>query len=165
MWPIPCPPTPPPPGCTEAGALCYGNRRETTYTFSKVPPPSLWVYRFDAKGVWTAAESNTVGTLLRQLRWWDMRVCTDEVVRSAVGLEHVRNYCAADRLFVYLRNARPGAAIRLRLPVRMSGAFIDATTGQNVEAAAYGGEPGEPWDLAVPGAHPSLALILTRTPQ
>lgn len=162
-WPIPCPPTPLPLDCREAGALCYANRRGTTYSFSKVPAPSSWSYRFDQDAVWTAAESNTVGALLRQLRWWEMRVCTDEVVRGAVGMQHQRNYCASDRLFVYLKNARPGATLRIRPPVRMSGAFIDATSSQEVETVAYGGDPGELWDLEVPAQHPSLVLMLAQS--
>ena len=163
VWPIPCFPTPLPATCMEAGVLCYANRHGTTYSFSKVPPPSYWDYRFDEDGVWTAAESHTVGTLLRQLRWWEMRVCIDEVVRGAVGVTHQRNYCANDRLFVYLKNTRPGATLRVRLPVRMSGAFIDAATGQEVERVTDSGEPGQLWDLPVPAPHPSLVLVLTQT--
>ena len=140
--------------------MCYANRRGATYVFSDVPAPSTWNYRFDPGLVWTAAESGTVKTLLDQLPWWDTRLCTDEVLREAIGVELARNYCASDRLFVYVRNPRPGAMLRIRLPVRMSGAFIDASTGQEVERVSYGGNPGEMWELAVPGPRSSLVLML-----
>lgn len=162
IWPIPCPPTPIPPHCTEPRALCYANRRGARYAFSNVPAPSYWGYKFDTDAVWTASEAETVGVLLQQLEWWNMRVCAGEVVRAGIGVELTRNYCSSDRLLIYIRNARPGATLRLRLPNQMSGAFIDATTGQDMEPVAYVGKPGEAWDLAIPAPHPSLVLKLTQ---
>ncbi len=162
IWPIPCVPTFVPARCRQLLVMCYANRHGTTYTFAQVPAPSFRRYLFNRDGVWTEAESQTVGVLLQRLRWWDMRVCGNEVVRGSFGVNQQHNYCANDRLFVYLKNVQPGATINLRLPARMSGSFRDAATGEEVEPVAYDGEPGALWTLAVPVRHASLALVITR---
>jgi len=163
MWPIPCFPEPVPDECREGRTLCYANRRGATYEFERVPRPSYWNYRFDRPAVWTSEEVRTVRTLLLRLRWWELPLCNisdNRITLGAYGVGGAHSYCGSDRLLAYFRN-RDGARIRMRLRTRMSGALIDASTGQTMSLVEFTGKPGEVWDLPIPPGPASVVLVLT----
>jgi hypothetical protein len=43
----------------------------------------------------------------------------------------------------------------------MSGALIDASTGQTMSLVEFTGKPGEVWDLPIPPGPASVVLVLT----
>jgi hypothetical protein len=51
--------------------------------------------------------------------------------------------------------------IPVRLRTRMSGAFIDGSTGQVVTFVTCDGEPGELFNLTIPVGPQSVFLVLT----
>jgi hypothetical protein len=163
IWPVPCVPFPVPDDCEARGAFCYADRRDDGYAFSRVPTPSRPTFSFDHGAVWTADEARVVRELLERLRWRDLAVCdvsVSRIERGQFGLGGPRHYCGGDRLLAYFRNAE-GARVRLRPRTRMSGAFIDASTGAVVQPV--GGDslvPGELGELPIPSGASSVVLVL-----
>jgi len=165
IWPVPCVPVPVPAECQARGAFCYADRRGQRYTFSVVPTPSRANYRFDDGAVWTREEAGPAGDLLERLRWWEMSICdvsVSRVERGQFGLGGPRHYCGDDRLVAYFRNAG-GASVRVRLRTRMSGAFIDASTGDLVQRVEDDPAPGDVRNLPVPSGPSSVLLVLTKS--
>jgi hypothetical protein len=163
VWPIPCFPTAVPPECRGGRTLCYANRRGTDYEFEVVPRPTIWNFRYEPLFAWTIEESRTARSLLTRLRWWELPLCNISVNRVTLGAYGVGGsnyYCGRDRLFAYFKN-REGARIRMRLRMAMSGALIDATTGQTLSLVTYGVRPGEIWDLPIPPGPASVILVMT----
>jgi hypothetical protein len=165
IWPVPCVPVPVPAACQTRGTFCYADRRGDSYTFSVVPTPSRANYRFDDDAVWTREESGTMQALLERLRWRELAICdvsVSRIERGEFGLGGPRHYCGADRLLAYFRNAE-GASVRVRLRTRMSGAFIDASTGVVVQRVGADLVPGAVRDVPIPAGPASVALVLTET--
>ncbi len=165
MWPLPCFPEMVPPECLERNAFCYANRRGSTYEFARVPRPSYSNYGFEPQAVWTHEQSKTARELLTKLRWWEMSMCaisSRRLERGEFGVAGPSYYCGPDRLLAFFGDSG-GVEIPLRLRMRMSGAFIDGSTGQVVNFVTCDDEPGELFNLTIPAGPQSVFLVLTET--
>jgi hypothetical protein len=165
IWPVPCVPVPVDAECEVDGVLCYADRRGDGYAFSVVPQPSLETYRFDRSSVWTREEAAALRPVFDKLRWRELSVCdtsVSRIERGAFGVGGPRHYCGPDRLLAYFRNG-DGAYVRLRLRARMTGALLDASTGQVIQPVGEDLRVGEMHDIAIPSGPESVVLILAES--
>ena len=87
MWPVPCPPVPPPPACLEAGRLCYANRTATGYNFVILPERGDR-FRFRGEDTWSVAAERVARGLYARLRLRDLRGPAT-VIEATRGIERV----------------------------------------------------------------------------
>ena len=112
------------------------------------------------------APSTRVGALLLTLPWPDL-VFVDgpregSVLRAWSGLEVVHGLQGPDQFLAYVEDTTLDSRLMLRLPVRMTGQFLDAATGEILgEVAVEAPLAAErPTSVVVPAGHQSVILHL-----
>jgi hypothetical protein len=162
VWPMPCAPVPLPAWCQAAGALCYANRTGTGYSFVSARVSTRQAFRFDRSAAWPASAEPVVADVLASLAWWNMSVrqvgSSDAIIRSWRHVTKVYEWQAANRLFVFAVNVRPGAQLTAQVTQEMSVALtiesgpIDGTRVRlrpGLGRQAIGLPSPQPWVLLV----------------
>jgi len=144
VWPMPCAPATPPARCQAAGALCYANRTGTGYSFVSARVSGPQAFRLDRSATWPASAEPVVADLLASLAWWNMRIrevgSPDAIIRSSRHVTQVYEWQAANRLFVFAVNVRPGAQLTAQVTQDMTGTFT--LEGGPVEGLPVRLQPG-----------------------
>ena len=113
-----------------------------------------------------AIEALTPAPVLSQLRFV-YGPADGSMLRSSGGLRQAFGFQSPDRFIGYLEPTEPTAHARLRLPVRMSGRFLDAPTGAVLQEvtvqASTGTDP--PVRVPVPAGHAGVLLDLSARPE
>jgi hypothetical protein len=159
-WPIPCFPAQLPYWCSRLGALCYANRDSDRYDFARPagPPIQHAGFEFQHDWAWPGGAEIELRRLLTEWDWWHLKPPDDggAVLRYRNDVR-VWELDGPGRFVFVLRRVRDNPAITLRLPARMNGVVVDATTGRTIENVHFDGPAFERWDLKMA---PGLDLVI-----
>jgi len=162
VWPMPCAPVPPPARCQVAGALCYANRTGTGYSFVSARVSSPQAFRLDRSATWPASAELVVADLLASLAWWNMSVrqvgSSDAIIRSWRHVTEVYEWQAANRLFVFAVNVRPGAQLTAQVIQDMTGTFtLEGGPADGLPVRLQPGRGGQ--TIRLPSPQPWVILV------
>jgi hypothetical protein len=162
VWPMPCAPARLPDWCQAAGALCYANRTRTGYSFVSARVSTPQAFRLDRSATWPASAEPVVADLLASLAWWNMSVrqvgSSDAIIRSWRHVTKVYEWQAANRLFVFAVNVRPGAQLTAQATQDMTGTFT--LEGGPVEGLPVRLQPGRgEQTIRLPSPQPWVILV------
>jgi hypothetical protein len=163
VWPMPCAPATPPARCQAAGAVCYANRAGTGYAFVSADVSTPQAFRLDRSATWPASAETVAADLLNSLAWWNMTVRqvgdTDAIIRSSRHVSQVYGWQAANRLFVFAVNVRPGAQLTAQVSQEMTGAFtVEGGAVVSVPVRLRPGLGGQA--ITLPSPQPWVILVL-----
>lgn len=162
MWPVPCYPAEVTPECREPGVLCYANLDGAAYTFQPTQDVQER-FKFDPTRVWRRSAESAVRRVMDAVGWRDLRAVGGDSgsrLRQAVAIDAVHTFEGPDRLLAAIVGTHEGARLAFRLPMKMSGTFIDPDTGEETPAGAFDGAAGEIWQVPVPANKDVLLLVL-----
>jgi hypothetical protein len=165
QWPVPCRPRAAPEWCRATHALCYANRVNDGYEFRRAARPAGYSFERRRTWVWDPSASAGVERSLRLVRWRELRLTARSapgaMLRDAENIAWTYGLESERDLLVYVRQPRPGASLTLLLPGPMTGAILDADTGQEIEGLRIEGHQAEHTKLSIPaGMAVAVALHL-----
>jgi hypothetical protein len=166
QWPVPCAPLAIPSFCDRPNSLCYANRAAGGYDFVQVAPPyGVMAFAQRRAWVWDAASKAAVESILRRVRWRDLRLMAQSapgaMVRAAHEVSWTHGLQSDNELVVYVAEPRPGASLTLRLPGAMAGWLLDPETGNEIRAIRVDGPAREISRLSLPPG-PAVVVLLRR---
>ena len=162
VWPIPCAPAPLPDWCQAAGALCYANRTRTGYAFVSPRVSTPQAFRLARSATWPLSAEPFVADALASLAWWNMDVRQigdpDAILQSSRHVGQVVIWQAANRLFVFAVNVRPGARLTAQATQDMTGTFT--IEGGPMEGLPVRLQPGRgEQTIRLPSPQPWVILV------
>jgi hypothetical protein len=160
IWPVPCYPSRVPSECERTGAMCYANLGSQGYTFVPVADSWLGAGNLRQDAVWPAETLPHVRKLYDAWNWRSLRVgSAADILRAAVNVS-AESIGSNEQFILVLRNARPGAVVRLRPRGAMHGILVDARTGQTLRAEQFAGPPGNLMSIELPQGFDLLLLAM-----
>jgi hypothetical protein len=159
VWPVPCAPVPLPPVCDGPGTLCYANRAGAAYAIVKAPGRPRPVAA-DGR-VWPRAAEAQVLTWYNQRGWWPLLAHVNDLdaLRAAFAVR-ATTMGSAERFVVVLEQPAADAALSFRVPLPMTGQFLDPLNGTAVSDVRLDG--GDRLvSAAIPAGHDILILDMT----
>jgi len=162
-WPVPCAPVPLPSFCSGAGALCYANRSDASYSIVAAPGRPRPVTP-DGR-VWPRAAEPRVLAWYGERNWWPLldHVGSLDELRAAINVR-ATTMGTATRFVVTLERPASDATLSFRLPAPMHGEFLDPTTGETVGTVRFDGPAGDMFSIGLPQGHDILILDMTGVP-
>lgn len=159
-WPAPCFPAGVPMRCRSEGVWCYANRAGGEYLFT--PAPGRWNPRPLPRPevAWPAGTEPVVRRVYEEWGWTTLRQNTAVAWLRQHRNVHVIGLDGPDRFILVLRDPQPDAIVVFRLPRPMSGALIDAYTGQTITSLQFTGAAWDRWEVPVPPRSNLLLLAL-----
>jgi hypothetical protein len=154
IWPMPCPPVPPPADCFEPARLCYANRTGSGYRFVVLPRRDDRL-RVRRENTWSVAAESAAARLFSRLRWPDLGPAT--LVESSDGVASVAGLQSSNGALVCLGGIGPSASLLVRLPAPMTAMFVQPETG---EPMAQVHVPGGGSRISVPRPQDGTGWIL-----
>jgi hypothetical protein len=152
MWPTPCYPVEIPAECRVPGQFCYANRTDRGYDFVLEPNPVGTEFAYDPGRVWPRHQEALIRQALTDIEWWRMDVerAPNAALEDEEAVTSTTTYEVGDRFLAVIIGPKQDASITLSFGTRMTGTFVDPSSGEVLGAVSFTGAPGEPWQVPVP---------------